>query len=207
MKIKEEKNSPERFRAYIWFRLVCATVIHALGARQVSVRLAPVQDSFGSSTRLVGVASQVLRFRVRYQLSQSCCLSLLSWRCLAASTSFFLHTAMDLRPPSVTVSTYTFTFNAIVFQSLVMQNTRVSLRTQSVHSFSFTLYSLRTALSTFPNTIYFGKRPPLIRMSAPAHKRPLVRNVVSMLSHPVISRARLYEVIRWPGLLCYAPMM
>ena len=80
MKIEEEeKNSPERFRAYIWFRLVCATVIHALGAMQVSVRLAPVQDSFGSSTRLVGVASQVLRFRVRYQLSQSCCLSLLSW--------------------------------------------------------------------------------------------------------------------------------
>ena len=55
--------------------------------------------------------------------------------------------------------------------------------------------------------IRFGNRPPLIRRSVPAHKILLVRNVVSMLSHPVISRARLYEVIRWSGLLRCAPMM
>ena len=34
-------------------------------------------------------------------------------------------------------------------------------------------------------------------MSAPAHEGLLVRNVVSILSHRVISRARLYEVFRW----------
>ena len=51
------------------------------------------------------------------------------------------------------------------------------------------------------NTIRFGSRPPLIRMSALADKSLLVRNVVSMLSHWVISRARLYEVIQWSGLL------
>ena len=33
--------------------------------------------------------------------------SLFSWRCLAASTSSFLHAAINLRPPSVTVSTHT----------------------------------------------------------------------------------------------------
>ena len=33
-----------------------------------------------------------------------------------------------------------------------------------------------------PNTIRFGSRPPLFRMSVPAHKSLLVRNVVSMLS-------------------------
>ena len=38
-------------------------------------------------------------------------------------------------------------------------------------------------------------------MSVPAHKSLLVRNVVSMLLHRVISRERLYEVIRWTGLL------
>ena len=34
--------------------------------------------------------------------------------------------------------------------------------------------------------IRFGNRPPLIRRSVPAHKSLLVRNVVSMLSHPVM---------------------
>ena len=52
--------------------------LHAyLGVTQVSVRLAHVQDSFGSSTRPVGAASQILRFRVRYQFSQSRCFFLL----------------------------------------------------------------------------------------------------------------------------------
>ena len=38
-------------------------------------------------------------------------------------------------------------------------------------------------------------------MSVHVHKSLLVRNVVSMLLHRVISRARLYEVIRWSSLL------
>ena len=66
---------------------------------------------------------------------------------------------------------------------------------------------LRTAPSRFPNMIRFGSRPPLIRMSVPAPKSLLVRNVVSMLSHEVISRARLYEVIRWSDLLRCVLMM
>ena len=113
---------------------------------------------------------------------------------------------MNLRPPSVTALTQTSAFTAIVSQSPVMSNARMSLYTQSVHSFSFPPRPLRTAPSRFPNMIRFGNRPPLIRMSVPAHKSLLVRNVVSMLSHPVISRARLYEVIRWSGLLRCAPM-
>ena len=88
-----------------------------------------------------------------------------------------------------------------------MPNVRMTLCTQSVHFFSFPPRPLRTAPSRFPNMISFGNCPPLIRRSVPAHKSLLVRNVVSMLSHPVISRARLYEVIRWSGLLRCAPMM
>ena len=122
--------------------------------------------------------------------------SLFSWPCLAASTSYFLHAVMNLRPPAVTVSTHTSASNAVAFQSPAIPNARMSLCTQSVHSFSFPPHPLRTAPSRFPNTICFGGRPPLIRMSAPAHKHLLVRNVVSMLSHRIISRARLYEVIR-----------
>ena len=55
--------------------------------------------------------------------------------------------------------------------------------------------------------IRFGNRVLLIRMSVPAHKSLLVRNIVSMLSHRVISRAWLKQVIRWCGLLRCAPMM
>ena len=63
------------------------THLHAcLDATQVSVRLAPVQDSFDSSTRRIGVASRVLRFRVRSQLFQSRCLSIL----LAKSSCVYL---------------------------------------------------------------------------------------------------------------------
>ena len=114
--------------------------------------------------------------------------SLFSWRCLAVSTSFFLHAAMNLRPPSVTVSTHTSAYNAVAFQSPAMPNAWMSLCTQLVHYFSFRPRPLRTAPSRFPNTIRFGSRPPLIRMSVPAHKSSFVRNVVSMLSHRVISR-------------------
>ena len=114
---------------------------------------------------------------------------------------------MNLRPPSVTVSTHTLAFKAVAFQSPALPNARMSLWMQSVHSFSFPPRPLRTAPSRFPKTIRFGSRPLLIRRSVPAHRILLVHNVVSMLSHPVISRARLYEVIRWSGLLRCAPII
>ena len=133
--------------------------------------------------------------------------SLFSWRCLATFTSYFLHAAMNLPSPSVTISTHTSVSNAVDFQSPVMSNARMSLCTQSVHSFSFPPRPLCNAPSRIPNTAHFGSRPPLIRMSAPAQKSILVRNVVSMLSHRVIARARLYEVIRWSDLLRRVPIM
>ena len=92
-------------------------------------------------------------------------------------------------------------FNAINFQSLVMPSARMSLCMQLAHSFSFPPRPLRTAPLRFPIMTRFGSRPPFIRMRVPAHKSLLERNVVSMLSHRVISRAQLYEVIRWSGLL------
>ena len=114
---------------------------------------------------------------------------------------------MNLRPPSVTASTHTSAFNPIAFHSPVMSNDWMSLCTQSVHSFSFPPRLLRTASSRFSNMIRFGSHPLLVRMSVRAHKSLLVRNVVSMLSRRVISRAGLYKVIRWSGLLRCAPMM
>ena len=128
---------------------------------------------------------------------------LFSWRCLAASTSSFLHVAMNLRPSSRNVSTYTSASNAVAFQSPTMPNARMLLFTQSVHSCFFPPRPLRNAPSRVPNTIRFGSHPPLIPISVPTHKRLFVRNVFSMISHRVISKARLYEVIRWSALALY----
>ena len=79
----------------------------------------------------------------------------------------------------------------LAFQCPAMLDARMSLWTQLVYSFSSPPRLLHTAPSRYPKTFRFGSRPPLIRRSVPAHKSLLVRNVVSMLSHRVISRARL----------------
>ena len=133
--------------------------------------------------------------------------SLFSWGCLAASTSYFVHVAINLRPPSVTVSTRTFAPNAVAFQSPAKPDARASLYTQSNHSFSFPPCPLWAPPSRFSNMIRFGNSPPLIRINVLAHKILLVCKVISVLSHWVILRARLYEVFRWSGLLLCAPMM
>ena len=153
-----------------------------LGATQISVRLAPVQDSFDSSVRPINWC----RFGEFYA---SVCdnnlprlvASLFSRRSLAASTSSFFHAAINLLLPSVTVSTHTSSSNAVAFQSPAMPNARTSLCTQSVHYLSFPPLPLRTKPSRFPNMIHFDNRPPLVRMRNYAHKSLLVRNVFSML--------------------------
>ena len=70
------------------------------------------------------------------------------------------------------------------------------------HSVFSTLHPSRV-----PSTIRSRSCPPVIGMSASAYKWFLVRNVVLMLSHGVISRAQLYEIIRWSGLSSCAPAM
>ena len=158
-----------------------------------------------TSTRRLGQwvsLRKILHFHVCDNNFPNIVASLFSWRCLAASTSLFLQAAMNLRPPSLNVSTHTSASNVVAFQTPVMPNPRMSLCMQSVHPFSFPFRPLRTAPSRFPNTSHFGSRPPLVRMSVPTHKSILVRNVVSMLSHRIISRDQLYEVIRWSGFLC-----
>ena len=117
-----------------------------------------------------------------------------SWRCLAARTSYFLSVVINLRAPSLAISTHTLASNSVALLSPAMPNARTSLRTQSIHSFSFPPRPLHTAPSRFPSTIHFGNRPPLIRMSTPRPQKKVFscsRLVVSVLSHPVISRARL----------------
>ena len=130
-----------------------------LGATQGFVCFASVQDSFDSSTKRNGVASQVLRFRVRSQLSQSCCLFLLFVKSSRVYL-FFLHATINFPPPSVTVSTHTFASNAVASQFPAMPNARISLYTQSVHSFSFPSCPLRNAPSRFPSIVRFVWQPP-----------------------------------------------
>ena len=78
---------------------------------------------------------KILRFRVRYQLSQPCCLSFLP----AMSSRvylFFPPCGQNLRSTSATISTHTSASNAVAFQSPVIPNARMSFCTQSVYSFS-----------------------------------------------------------------------
>ena len=116
----------------------------------------PYKDIFGSSTRRKANGCGFAKLYTPDNKFPSLVASLFSWRCLAACASSFLHAAMNLRPPSVTVSTHTSAFNAVAFQSPAMPNARMSLWTQSVHSFSFPPRPLLAAPSKFPKTIRFG---------------------------------------------------
>ena len=107
--------------------------------------LPPVQDSFDSSIRPRGVASQKKNVSVCDNSFHGLVVCFFSWRCLATSTSYVPHAATNILLPSVTVSTHTLSSDAVVFQSPAMPNARMSLCTQSVHSFSFPLCPLRTA--------------------------------------------------------------
>ena len=78
---------------------------------------------------------KILRFRVRLQLSQSRCLSLLLLTMSGRVLLFFFPPRGHEPPPTLlTASTQTSAFRAIVFQSPDMPNARMSLCTQSVHS-------------------------------------------------------------------------
>ena len=159
----------------------------SLGATQVSGRLVLAQASFGSSTRRIGVASQVLRFGVRRRLSQSRCLSLLL---AMASRACLLFPPRGHKPPLTPLPLTP----SLSSSPLCQTPGRRSVGNRSTISPSRpVLFALHPR---FPNMIRFGNRPPLIRLSASAHKSLIVRNSVPMLSYRVISRTRMYEVIR-----------
>ena len=172
-----------------------ASTTTCLRAAQVSVRLAPVQDSFGSSTIIGQVVSLRRLYASVYDDSNfsSPVASLFSWQCQAAPTSSFLQTVINLISPSVTASTHTSASNAIAFQFFLCYAKRPDVALYAIGPVLSALHpqGFRTRFPLATN------RPPLIRMmSAPAHKSLIVRNVISMLSHRVISRARLYEFLR-----------
>ena len=162
------------------------------------------------STRRLGQwvsLRKILRFHVRYKLSQTRCLSLL----LAMSSRLYLlFPPRDHEPPP--------TLRDRLNPHLSLQRRRFPIpryakRPDVALSAIGPLFLLPTSsspqctLKVSEHDSLCGSRPPLIRMSALAHKSILVRSVVSLLSHRVISRVRLYEVIRWSGLLRYAPIM
>ena len=164
----------------------------------------PVGDSFTSSLRLIDDASKVRHFPIRHQVSFA---SFLSCRSLAAASASFLHAAVNLHHPSVMVSIHTRFSNVIPSQPPRYANAWRSLSTQPIHFFSLPPCPLRAEPSRFPNTIRFGNRPPLIRISVPAYKSLIVRKVVLVLSRLVISMVWVQEVIQRCGPLRYAPMM
>ena len=110
-------------------------------------------------------------------------------RVIAALSSSFLHPAINLRPPLMTVSSHAPRSSAAAFQSPRMPKARASSATQSVHSFSFPHAPRCPGPSIPPNMTQLGSLPQFIRMNAPAHCNLLVRTVVSMLSYPIRWRA------------------
>ena len=88
--------------------------------------------------------------------------------------------ALNLQPPSHTELYQKTRSSAAVLQSPVMPNTRRSLATQSVHSFS--------PAHVVPRSLALLWSP--MRSSAPDHNNLLVRTVDSTLSHP----------FRWGGI-------
>ena len=144
-----------------------------------SFGLSRVRTKIPSTRRLGQWLSlrKTLRFRVRYKLSQSRCLSLL----LAMSSGVYLSFSPYGHDPSPTLRDG-------LNPNLSLQRRRFPIPHYAIHPdvalyaigppFSFPPRPLRTAPSRFPNTTRFGSHPPLIQMSAPTHKSLLVRNVV-----------------------------
>ena len=140
-----------------------------LGATQMPVCLVPVQDSFDSVTRQIGVASQVLRFRVRQQLSQSGCLSLL----LAMSSRVNLFfPPLDHKPPP--------TDRDRLNPHLCLRRSRFPMpryaKRPEVALCAIGLFLLLPTPSSpycilkVSEHIRFGNRPPLIWIRTPDHK-------------------------------------
>ena len=127
-----------------------------------------VRTGFLRPVRYLGESMSLHRFwyasMYDHNFLPSLVASLFSWRSLAPSTSSFLHAAINLRPPSVNVSTHIYLHlsiylpfylsiylsisasNAVASQLPAIPNARMSLCTQSVHFFSFPPRPLRTAV-------------------------------------------------------------
>ena len=123
-----------------------------LGATQVSVRFVPAQVQnyyyFGSLTninRSMGVASQVPRFRERYQLYQCRCLSLLQ---AMSSRVYPFPSRYDKPPPTLrdrlNPHLCLLRRGFLVFPAMPSTRTWLCVH-QSIHSFSIPPCPLRTA--------------------------------------------------------------
>ena len=170
IRIKQRASTKERHMT----RTTSSDASTCLGAREVSVRLSPVQDSFGSSTRSIGVASQVLRFRLRYQLSRSRCLSLL----LAMSRRvYILFPPRGHKPPR----TLRDRLNPHPYLQRRRFPTPRSANPPGVALYAINPLVLLPAPSSPHCTLRASEhdsldnRPPLIRMSASARKSIFVR--------------------------------
>ena len=154
------------------------THLHAcLGATQVSVRLAPVQDSFDSSTRQIHVALQVYAFLYGNSIR-----SLVASLFLTMSSRVYLFLPPRGHTPLPTLHSRINPY--LCCQRLrfpiICYGKRPDIALYAI-GLRFTLptpSSLHSVPSMFPTMIRFGNRPPLSWISAPAYKSLLVRNAV-----------------------------
>ena len=129
---------------------------------------------------------------------------LFSRRDLDLSSSSFLHSVINLRPPSVTVSVQLWASRAARFLLLDLERPDVAFHTCRP-LFLLPAPSFLDPIFYCPEHNTLGE--PSMRIRAPAHNNLLARNVASILSHPVSSSVRLYERTRWSDLRHLAPMM
>ena len=114
--------------------------------------------------------------------------SLFSWRCLVVSTSYFPHAAINLRPPSVTVSTHTSLPPTTSLSSPPLCQTpgRRSVRNRSTLSLSRPVLSalhpqgFRTRFTLATARRSFGRAPPPSKVLSCA--------TLSQCSYPQLSR-------------------
>ena len=132
---------------------------------------------------------------------------LFSQRDLDFSSYSFLHSVINRRPPSVTVSVELWASRSVCFQFCWIERLDVAFHACYPHSFSCPPRSFLTPSFIVPNITRLGIRPSPMRVRAPADSNFFARKVAPILSHPVSSSARLYERTRRSDLRRLAPIM
>ena len=90
-----------------------------------------------------------------------------SRRDLDLSSSSFLHSVINLRPPSVTISVQLWASRDACFQFFWILKDRTSLSTHATHYFSCPPRPFLTPSFMIPNTTRLGSCPPSMQVKAP----------------------------------------
>ena len=167
-KIKHRARTAQKEKKIQFTRRVSRDASTCLDPTQVSVHLAPVQDSVGSSKQAsrCHFAGSTLPCTIEMLPVQ---LNLFS---PGDSRIYLLFSPRGNNPPPTLRDRLIphHSPKAVSFRSHSMSNARTSLCTQSVHSFSILPRPLHTTLLRVSNIIFCGNRPPLVRIVPPPTK-------------------------------------